>query len=891
MALAPKTVQPSGFDQFQKASEQEDFSQFSEAPTAIPESVEKLELSLPVKAAQGFNVGLAKFGLLVPPAVDLVNFGLSFIGLGAEEPVGGSKSVQRAFHKAGAAPEPGKEREELGKVGRITEEIGAAVGPAGAVSTAVRLGKEGGMILKPVFDFFRAKPLTAVTVEATSAAGAGTGAVIAEEVDPGNPITEMILQLVGGIVSSPTLIAELLPSVIAKFRQAGGILFTKEGAKDTAAQIVQKSARDLEGTISKLKVDAKVTPGAKLTVGQETGDPGLLSLERSAMNKSEELKDGVAEAITQSNRVVTDELLALRGEVSPDALRVTLSKKVDYIIGLMKVRANQAIRSASDKLSKLAPDLPREKANQIVRKELDDAYDAGRTQEGDLWKVVPKEVKTTIDGTRERFATILKARDRRVDDPEDIPAFVRGWFKGKRGIKGDQTIGRVQSMRSRVLKEMRAERGKEVPNRNKVRILGEVADSLLDDMALAAGDEVALARAFSRDFNQRFTQGTVGDLLGFSKTGEPSTAAALTLERTIGKPRTAGGVAAEDIASATGVQVSPTDTGFENVQAAARDFIADKFISKFPSGAVSATAGKRFLSENREVLAHHPELKADIEAAIKSQEVAERLIARQAQTTARLKNKNKTAAAVFLDAPVNREIKKVLAARNPQANMKSLVARAAKDETGQATKGLKAGVIDEVFAAGTKRGGRDLDLRETLDGEAMLRFLKTNKRGIIDSGVFSPDEVKRLEQAIDTAVKAQRRALSGFPGQEILDESPDAFTDMVLSVVGANIGGASAVGQASGAPLVLAGRTASAARNFGRKWLSKIPAGKVREILNEAILNRELMLELLKKPKTIQQAIEQHKALRGFLFNIVPESFSEPITIEITQDDISNEGQ
>jgi len=451
---------------------------------------------------QGFNVGVAKAAGL---PVDLANFVLSLGGMGSEEPFGGSKSIQRGMSGLGLAPEPGTEREALGMPGRITEEIGAAAVPFGAVGTAVRAGKTGGTILKPVLDFFRKSPGTASVAELSSATGAGIGGAIAQEAFPDSPMAEFAGQLLGGLASSPSIIAEQAPHVVQNLRRSAKVLTTESGAKDVAAQIIQKSVRNRGEVVDTLEEPSRLIEGARTTVGQETGDAGMLSLEKAAKKKSEDLNDAVGDALTQTNRAVGESLSAIGGRGSAQTLKATLEEKVGYLKTLLSVRTQQSITKAADDLSKLAPNTPREQANIIVRREIDGAYDAGRAQEKELWNAVPRNAKATVTNARAKFADVLSKRDRKVDNPEDVPGWLRSLFKGKGGIRGEQNLGRVHKIRSRVLSEMRAERGKEVPNRNKVRIYAEMADSLLDDMAVAASDEVALARAFSSDFNQRFT--------------------------------------------------------------------------------------------------------------------------------------------------------------------------------------------------------------------------------------------------------------------------------------------------------------------------------------------------------------------------------------------------
>jgi len=371
--------------------------------------------------------------------------------------------------------------------------------------------------------------------------------------------------------------------------------------------------------------------------------------------------------------------------------------------------------------------------------------------------------------------------------------------------------------------------------------------------------------------------------LGYSKTGEPSLGAATTLEGSVGRQGPAGGVAIDDITRAVGVQVSPEDTGFQQASESIRDFVADRFIRRFPDGKVNTTAGRRFIGENREALARNPELRKEIEQAIKSQDDATRYIRSQKRVEQRLKDRNRTAAEIFINGKLDNEIKAVFSSKNPQANMRMLVKRAVKDKSGEAMQGLRASVLEDIRASGLKNlSARDLDQQVIFNGLDMQKYVTNNRKAIAEA--LSVDQLRNLDRTVDTAVSAQRRAMAGVPGQQILDESPDALTDMILSVVGANIGGGSAAGQAAGAPLVMAQRGASAARNFGRNWISKIPAGRISAIIDEAILDRDLMKELLKRPKTVDAAIEQVTALRGFLVNTVPEAFRDPIEVPITID-------
>lgn len=62
------------------------------------------------------------------------------------------------------------------------------------------------------------------------------------------------------------------------------------------------------------------------------------------------------------------------------------------------------------------------------------------------------------------------------------------------------------------------------------RRLQKIADSMLDDLSELGDAAVLPAREFSRDLNQKFTEGFVGKTIGYEKTGAKAVAPEMTLE-------------------------------------------------------------------------------------------------------------------------------------------------------------------------------------------------------------------------------------------------------------------------------------------------------------------------------------------------------------------------
>jgi hypothetical protein len=102
-----------------------------------------------------------------------------------------------------------------------------------------------------------------------------------------------------------------------------------------------------------------------------------------------------------------------------------------------------------------------------------------------------------------------------------------------------RNLNDVKTLRGRVLREIRVEKAELSPNRNKLRILGDIQESLLDDMAATGVDGVDEARAFSAAVNERYRQGRVGRLLGFDKTGAERVAPADVLNDVVYGPHSA----------------------------------------------------------------------------------------------------------------------------------------------------------------------------------------------------------------------------------------------------------------------------------------------------------------------------------------------------------------
>jgi len=92
--------------------------------------------------------------------------------------------------------------------------------------------------------------------------------------------------------------------------------------------------------------------------------------------------------------------------------------------------------------------------------------------------------------------------------------------------------------------------------------------------------------------------------------------------------------------------------------------------------------------------------------------------------------------AAFANAPAEKEFQIILQARDPRAAARSLARQAARDETGQAVRGLKAAALDHLIGKASRDGG--------LSGKAIGGAMNDPKtRGAL-AEILTPAEMRRL---------------------------------------------------------------------------------------------------------------------------------------------------
>lgn len=637
--------------------------------------------------------------------------------LGGQE--GSADRLTRMAREVGVIPLEGQEEPDF--LARVLRTGGASVVPSVAAAAKARsaLGAAG-----------------VLAREGVSVLGAAGGGKVAEN-------------LVGGDSLAARAIGELIGGFAAPMAVSGGVPLAARAARNTLDAIYDpaRPARRLQSVVadpstSAARVEAPLDPTMEpLSPAQRTGDVGALSLEATAAKDDPALAARLAD-----QRAAASEAAREAGRFGGDPgapmrfLEETLSKAGQ--------RAQRVLR-------RLAPATDPKVAAERTRVIIEGALKQARGEEDRLYAALPKNRTVMPKRAVQRYQEILADRTE-VHDPSDLPDFVRR-FLGDLDEEGAFVPGplaegtdfrRAHVLRSRLLDAAREERGATAPNRNKLRILGELQEALLDDLDEAADGAFREATAFSRELNDRFTRGAVGELLSFDTRGGQRTAPAETLERALGGR---GQAQAQQ---------------FRELVAAApetRPLVEDHLKASFAASAVDSRTNvvarpraERFLQRNAGVLEELPELRNQLRRAMTTQgRVDELLGVPQADALTPLVRR-KSAAGLYLNGNPDDAMERVLNTGRP-ALARSLVREVSADPSGEALSGLKAAYVDALYrrARGTTNDVRGMP---EISG-AQLRQALADTEGFA-AAILSPVERRRLDRITQTfeLVDRARRA-------------------------------------------------------------------------------------------------------------------------------------
>lgn len=833
---------------------------------------------------QGVYGGMADLAGL---PVDLLTMGYKGIDkltgskLAPDEPIGGSRWLRRAmrgFDRVEGWPKFTYDSvEDLHpsdrKWGVAGEAIGGSVLPTAGIFSMANRGTKAPMLLRSAVEAAKNSPGKFLAAETGMALGSGQGGAVAETVAPGDPTARFVGEVAGGFLN-PTQAVRAVTKPIQTATNAVRTNFSRAGREDAAANILRDTlGRTGEDPNSLAAILRQRDPfDLNLTSGQETGSTGLLAIERRIAQSDPQFAarmdtrpDAANERLQQLGQVIansgepTDLRNAFRTRVGEANTNISSTRRAAEIDAL---RGREAIGNVS------APDMAA--ASSDARNVLSDARGVARGRERALWETIPKD--TTLVPA-ETLAAREQIRSRLLPN-EAMPAPIEAYTgnlerQGATAINTgvldasgnpitrtempNPTSAEMLRLRNRALtraRQARAQGDFDLANQ-----MDKIAEGALNDLG-GLSDE---ARAYSREMNQRFTQGYAGDALARDSTGGPRIEPEQMLPRALGSGGSLGDVRMRQLSEAS-------DFGGRGAEMAAQQ---DRFLRGViqstidpQTGLVNPTKLAAWQQQNASLLSRFPQLRADLGTAETAQRSFERI---QAITDKATRNANRTliARVAGVDNPTV-EIGKLLSDTNPnRAAQYSSIARAAQNAGPEAVAGLRSSTLQSAFKNATDSSGNfNFErLSYQLADQGVLEMM--SKNGVIDL----PTQ-QRLKAIVDRAVRL-KESINTPAGMKSLVDDPDALTDFLTRTVGANIG--AKLGGGSGATLV----AASAGSKLMRKYFDKLPAAKVQEVLVEAAENPHFMAMLLQKPKTTQQAQQLAGRINAFLYSATAGQMSD----------------
>lgn len=701
----------------------------------------------------------------------------------------------------------------FGKIARIGGQTAAAGPILGKAATFIpkptpaltRLGRIAQFPQKLIAgtgEAFAKAPVKFTAVETALAAPVATGGFIAQQVFPDSDAAEFIGEVIGGIAP------QLMPVRIAT-RAAGGVRnlfrkarrpFTPEGGRERAIARFER-ATTLEQRVEALtELEAPttidpVTGKPVLTVAERTGEPGLLALEQSVMDSSEELTRLGDVNIAHANGVIQKSLddIAIGALEAPGA---SVRESQDYLANLMDTRVRIAAQHIDERLAELGPKVDREQLNRIASEEIDAVLVAGRTQENELFAAVPDSTAVPFAKTKAKFERFLRqlGKPQQEDIPDEARKFLSDKSKDFFGAnlpvgfsKGETRIKDLRALQSKLRQVARNARSGDKKNLNKARIADEIANTIADDLAnvragTEAADQIAIAVEFSRDLNQRLGSGTMAKILGRKATGAERVPAGLTLEESIG---ITGPKTRESLDELLKAFDSPEAPSSALLIDASEDFIRTNFLrDSVRGGELNVRAAHRFLLKNEEILKRLPNVRRQIEDAIESGNSLELI---QSQQKLRLDDVKISKATMLINkGPVEtfKQISK-LQPFNQTSETKRLVNQMAGDETGEALQGLRAGFMEFLFSK-ARKSARDVQGRRFISGFALKEAAEESSKAM--KVLFSPEELKRIEIITNDLIKLEKRIVSKAAPEGIIGDRAGTVTRILSQISGARFG-------------------------------------------------------------------------------------------------------
>lgn len=700
------------------------------------------------------------------------------------------------------------------------------------------LRSAGGAVGRFADDAYRALTTSMAPFAETAAGGLSGGAEQLAE-DAGSPEWVQNTAAIAAPMSIPAgaaLVkgaAKVSPAGMLARRAAAELApYTNSGARAVASDRLQSLAGGRERA-GELAQSISGDNPLNLTPAQQTGDPNMLAVERLAADQDPNLRAALDTRRFGSSDLAQSAVEDMGGNAA-DAQAYFRQRRQSFKEQL-QAQSDGAMTGAETRLrgiqSQNTDGGNSVQITQGIKRALDDAV----LQERELWAAVPRDATVGTGAAKAKAQALVD--DVSYAQRSDVPRAVRDLLESQ-GVYGDTaTVREMYGLYSELRRVARSAMAGNDQNKNTARIANDVADAILEDLGAKAGTthigrQINEARAFSAALHETFDRGAPGRLLKRTLDGDAAIDPEMALQRTVGRGGTEAAVTSRQIENAGGSH------------RVIEDYIAGQFSGAAVSGrdgSVTLPGARSFMARNKELLARYPELRSEIEGAVRQRETAEQLSQRITRRMAALEDQKRSAVARFTRETAESAITSIIDAKNPLQAARRIANEARKDPSGKALDGVKGAIAAHLIGtARTTRGAQT-----ALDATTLNRVLSDPKLARAMGQVFNQAEMSRLRFLARELAKSQA-ATSANIGSDLSGAKANRLIEMVARMGaarhGANLGGG------GGASI----QTAQMASSRMKELLNHLARDKASQMIADAVTDPELFKALLTQTGSVK---------------------------------------
>jgi len=586
-----------------------------------------------------------------------------------------------------------------------------------------------------------------------------------------------------------------------------------------------------------------VIKGVKQTPASKTADKHLMALEQEVINENPNLYNMIQDESVENYRVINQQLKKLYDDYPVEVVQRELIKDIDTQKALLETSLSKMRNKVKVAVASLGSNADRTTINEATSQIIEETAKKVKLHETQLWKNIDGTLpvsEESMNGVKSAYTVLANELDDSL-----IPAYLKnqlgtinadGVVTGGKGVRLS-TLDGLKKLRTLVGSTVSSERSSLSPDWNKVRVLNNFRDSILDQMRVTdKSPALDTAIAFSRDFSQKFRRGVVGKIRGYDPQGGGRIPEKLTLENTVGTKGVMAGVAADDLSaiqSVGGKQFASQDPA-DLVQ----EYVKSRIGIATSEGKIRIEPAAKFLGEHVDLIRRYPSLGKQINAAID------------------MENSYKS---------LEREVRGILGSR--EMRLTEALTRKSPGEFARTILNTGSGTAEtaRIWAKLTPKG------RKAMKGD-FLEFLQRGARTAADDdghyainggkmkGIYS-DHIKSFGVVLSEGEKARLEKLmssiteSQFPKQKV-PKVTGTMTDVIgrlletpARVVGAKFGALLGGGNAG---VSLQSASLGAAR--AKEAYKAMNPDRAVKLLNDMVLDEALYKDMLKYAAKIRGA-------------------------------------